>query len=70
MLGSGFDTHQTAGDKTLYDIKFDKPSFPGSIAVVKEQPAQVQAEGVTTSLYFRGAEAGDGAIPTGRRSAR
>ena len=58
VVGSGFDTHQAVADKTLYDIKFDKPSFPGSIAVVKEQPARVQAEGVTTSLYFRGAEAG------------
>ncbi len=58
VLGSGFDTHQPSGDKVLYDIKFDKPSFPGSIAVVKEQPARVQSEGVTTSLFFRGAEAG------------
>ncbi|HTH48797.1 MAG TPA: M1 family aminopeptidase, partial [Candidatus Limnocylindria bacterium] len=29
----------------------------GSIAVVKEQPTKVQAEGVTTAVYFRGAEA-------------
>jgi hypothetical protein len=57
VLGSGFDSHQASGDKMLYDIKFDKPSFPGSIAIVKQEPARVQSEGVTTSLYFRGGEA-------------
>jgi hypothetical protein len=56
VLGSGLDSHQTAGDKNIYQIKFERPSFPGSIAVVKGQPAKVAAEGVTTSLYFRGGE--------------
>jgi len=58
VLGSGIDSKQTAGDKNRYEIKFDRPSFPGSIAVVKGQPAKVNSEGVTTSLYFRGAETG------------
>ncbi len=57
VVGSGLDSKQTAGDKNIFECKFDKPSFPGSIAVVKEQPTKVQSEGVTTSLYFRGAEA-------------
>jgi hypothetical protein len=56
VLGSGFDTHQPSGNKTRYDIKFDKPSFPGSVAIVKDQPSRVQAEGVTTTLYFHRAE--------------
>ncbi len=56
VLGSGFDSHQAAADKTTWEIKLDKPSFPGSIAVVKDAPAKVQSEGVTTSLYFRGPE--------------
>jgi Peptidase family M1 domain len=51
------DTHQTAGDKQIFDFKFSRPSFPGSIAVVKDQPTKVQSEGVTTTLYFRGPEA-------------
>ncbi len=34
-----------------------QPSFPGSIAVVKDPPVKAQSEGVTTSLYFRGPEA-------------
>ncbi len=57
VLGSGNDSKETVGDKTRYQIKFDRPSFPGSIAIVKGQPARVSSEGVTTSLYFRGPEA-------------
>jgi tetratricopeptide (TPR) repeat protein len=56
-LGTGFDTRQKVGDRETFNFKFSRPSFPGSIAVVKDQPAKVQAEGVTTSLYFRGPEA-------------
>ena len=57
VVGSGIDSKQTAGDKNQYEFKFDHPSFPGSIAVVKDQPTKVQSEGVSTSLYFRGPEA-------------
>ncbi len=57
LLASGIDSRQSAGDKSVYDVKFERRSFPGSIALVKGQPAKVQAEGVTTTLYFRGGEA-------------
>ena len=57
VLGSGLDSHQAVADKNQYEFRFDHPSFPGSIAVVKEQAVRAQSEGVTTSLYFRGAEA-------------
>ena len=57
VLGSGNDSKETVGDKTRYQIKFERPSFPGSIAIVKGQPARVASEGVTTALYFRGPEA-------------
>ena len=57
VLGSGLDSHQAAGDKTVWEIKMDKPSFPGSIAVVKDQPVKAEAEGLTTNVYFRGPEA-------------
>ena len=57
VLGSGLDSKETAGDKNRYQIRFEHPSFPGSIAIVKGDPAKVASEGVTTSLYFRGAEA-------------
>ena len=56
VLGTGMDTHTTSGDKNVFNFKFARASFPGSIAVVKGQPAKVQAEGVTTSVYFRDPE--------------
>jgi tetratricopeptide (TPR) repeat protein len=56
-LGTGFDTHETAGNKNVFNFKFSRASFPGCIAVVKDQPTKVQSEGVTTTLYFRGPEA-------------
>jgi hypothetical protein len=64
VVGSGIDAKQATGDKQLYTIRMEKPSFPGSIAVVKEQPARVSSGGVTTTLYFRGTEA-DKAQATG-----
>ncbi len=56
VLGSGVDTHQAAGDKVVYSFRFEHPSFPGSLAVVKDQGSQASAEGVTTTLFFRGQE--------------
>src|SRR5471032_205833 len=49
VLGSGNDSKETTGDKTRYQIKFERPSFPGSIAIVKGDAAKVASEGVTTS---------------------
>jgi tetratricopeptide (TPR) repeat protein len=57
VVASGMDSKQPAGDKNTFQFQFQRPSFPGSIAVVKGDPVKVQAEGVTTTLYFRGAEA-------------
>ncbi|HYW43491.1 MAG TPA: M1 family aminopeptidase [Bryobacteraceae bacterium] len=57
VLGSGIDSKQVTGDKNNYQFRFERPSFPGSIAVVKGDPVKVSAEGVTTSLYLRPPEA-------------
>jgi tetratricopeptide (TPR) repeat protein len=57
VLGSGIDSRRAAGEKNVFAFKFEHPSFPGSIAVVKGDPVKVPSEGVTTSLYFRGPEA-------------
>jgi hypothetical protein len=65
-LGSGMDTRAAAGDKATFNFKFTRASFPGSIAVVKDQPTKVQSAGVTTSLYFRGPEAAS-AQPCGEK---
>src|SRR5579872_2923974 len=57
VLGSGIDSKQTVADKNVFEFKLARHSFPGSIAVVKDQPVRAQSEGVTTALYFRGANA-------------
>jgi hypothetical protein len=57
VVGSGLDSHKTAGDKNQYEFKMERQSFPGSIAVVKDQPVKVPSEGVTSTMYFRPAEA-------------
>jgi hypothetical protein len=57
VLGSGVDSKATAGDKNTFQFRFEHASFPGSIAVVKDQPVSVPSEGVTTALYLRGPEA-------------
>jgi hypothetical protein len=57
VAGSGMDSKQTAGDKNIFEFQFARASFPGSFAVLKDQPVKVPSEGVTTALYLRGPEA-------------
>ena len=56
VAGSGLDSHQPQGDKNQYEFKFERHSFPGDIAVVKDKPVNVDADGVRTAVYFRGDE--------------
>ena len=57
VIGSGIETVLASGDKNSYNFKFDRSSFPGSIAVVKDAPAtRVSSGGVTTAFYFRPGE--------------
>ena len=54
VVASGIQTSQPAADgKAIYSFQFDKPSFPGSIAIVQGDPVRVNSEGVTTAVYFR-----------------
>ncbi|MBM3775228.1 MAG: M1 family metallopeptidase, partial [Acidobacteria bacterium] len=55
VLASGVETRETAADKTIYTFKFERSSFPGSLAVVREQATPVSSGGVTTQVYFRSA---------------
>jgi aminopeptidase N len=57
VVGSGIDSRPSAAGKNTFEFKFARPSFPGSIAIVKGDPVKVPSEGVTTTLYFRGPEA-------------
>ncbi len=53
VIGSG--SSSTSGQVSTFE--FNKPSFPGDIAVMKGQPVQNRTDGVTTTLWFRDAAA-------------
>jgi aminopeptidase N len=43
-----------SGGQTKYSFAYTQnPSFPGSIALVKEQPQKVSSQGISTTIYFR-----------------
>jgi tetratricopeptide (TPR) repeat protein len=56
VVASGLETSRASGDKTIYSFRFDEQSFPGSLAVVRGEPAKVSSSGVMTSVFFRGGE--------------
>ena len=56
VVASGLETSRSAGDKTIYNFRFDQQSFPGSLAVVRGDPAKVSSSGVMTTIYFRSSE--------------
>lgn len=57
VVASGTGTSRPDGANTLFTYTFGQRSFPGSLAVVKGQPTVNATDGVTTTLWFRGAEA-------------
>ncbi len=55
--GNSLGTPKTAPDgKLVFSSKFDRPSFPGSLAVVREPVVKSSAGGAPVDVYFRGAE--------------
>src|SRR5580692_505744 len=54
-LGSGIDSNEPSSDgMTTTRFKFSQPSFPGSIAVVRnDSPNTITSSGVATTLCFR-----------------
>jgi tetratricopeptide (TPR) repeat protein len=56
VVASGLETSRSSGDKTIYSFRFDEQSFPGSLAVVRGEPAKVSSSGVMTTIFFRGGE--------------
>jgi len=54
VSGGVADSPVSLGDKVQYAFTFERAQFPGSIAVVKEQPQEVRAEGLTMKVYFSG----------------
>ncbi len=54
-IGSGLETSSASGSgKVTYEFEQKRPSFPGSIAVVKGQPFSSPSGGARSSVYFRG----------------
>jgi tetratricopeptide (TPR) repeat protein len=42
-----------SGGQTKYSFAYmQNPSFPGSIALVKEQPQKISSQGISTTIYF------------------
>ena len=58
VIGSGLGSSKPdSGTGTVFTWDFTKPSFPGDIAIVKGQPVKNSTDGITTTLWFRGAQA-------------
>jgi hypothetical protein len=57
--GNSLGTPKTApGGKLLFSSRFDRPSLPGSIAVVREPVVKSAAGGAPVDVYFRASEKG------------
>jgi len=70
VIAAGFGRPEpVAGDKILYNFKVSRPGFPGSIGVVQGESTIAAAEGVDTTVYFRGAEKAL-AVPYGQETAK
>lgn len=57
VIGSGDSKVEVAGDRKIYSFHYEKASFPGSIALVKDAPVRVSSQGIATEVFFRDAEA-------------
>ena len=57
VIGSGTVTEDKRGDSTVYKFQYTKPSFPGSIAIVKGEPQPVSTNGITTRFYLNSKKA-------------
>ena len=54
VIGSGMQAADLAADgKTAVKFQTATPSFPGSFAIVKGDPAVIASGGMNTALYFR-----------------
>jgi aminopeptidase N len=58
VVASGdMKTAPAADGGTVSSFHYEHTSFPGSIAIVKSEPARVSSEGIDTQIYFRGDQA-------------
>jgi tetratricopeptide (TPR) repeat protein len=52
VSGGKAEAPVSIADKVQHTFVFDRPTFPGSVAVVPQSPDVVQAEGLTMKVYF------------------
>ncbi|HWP84251.1 MAG TPA: M1 family aminopeptidase [Terriglobia bacterium] len=52
VVSGGEVTSQLDGAKVLYNIVYDQPQFPGSIALLRQQPHVVETGGERIRVYF------------------
>ncbi|MBI3209499.1 MAG: peptidase M1 [Candidatus Solibacter usitatus] len=52
VFGSGLDSKEETDGKVKYSWKFAQQSFPGSIGVIKGEPARVASTGAASFFYF------------------
>lgn len=57
VLGSGLGTRREALEGIEHRFEFNYPSFPGTIAVVSEDPVQTQVGSASSAVYMPGASA-------------
>src|SRR6201996_1549436 len=58
VIGSGdLKTDRAANGGTIYSFHYEKASFPGSIAIVKDNPVHISSEGISTNIFFRDPQA-------------
>jgi aminopeptidase N len=55
VVASGLDSKPAISDgKSIFEFDSQRPSFPGSVAIVKGEAYRGSQSGVTTQVYFRG----------------
>ena len=57
VASGGAKAELTKDGGVVYSFQYDKPSFPGSLAIVKGDPVRVSSEGIKTAVFFRGDKA-------------
>jgi hypothetical protein len=52
-LGGGLETKASTPAGETYTIEYKRPTFGGSLAIVRGEPTRVQSQGANTAIYFR-----------------
>ncbi len=59
LAGGDAKTDAGSGGGTIFSFHYDKPSFPGSIAIVQGDGTRVSSQGITSQVFFRADHSAD-----------